>query len=391
MIEPALASLDRLRGSTKARVLFVSHGNVGGVARHVDDLARCLAGDVEVLLLQPHRSPFIALRWMREGESLRLYFDALGRVGTARVRSRRHRHRSRSHPSCRWAAAGDPRPFRAAGMPARRHDSRLLRGLPELPHARCERPLLRARSGVRPVPGLAAGPVAPVDRRVARFVRARAALRVAGDRAERGLRDAHRRILSRHCAGRLATPRRRAAGDSAASTRPRSRCHLASEGAGPSRSVRRRFGCEEPWAALSGAGLRGPSIGDMAEGAAFDLRRVSRRQAPRPDGLRAWGRLLPPLAMPGDLLLCLVGRPGLGASDRRDRDRRIPRARCGLAQWPHRAVECERAGNQRCPRGHCRACGELTCAALAHDLRRVPRALPRGLEVEPRGCARRGT
>ena len=77
MIEPALASLDRLRGSTKARVLFVSHGNAGGVARHIEDLARCLARDVEVLLLQPHRSPFIALRWMREGESLRLYFDAV--------------------------------------------------------------------------------------------------------------------------------------------------------------------------------------------------------------------------------------------------------------------------------------------------------------------------
>jgi glycosyltransferase involved in cell wall biosynthesis len=77
MIEPALASLDRLRHSMKARVLFVSHGNAGGVARHVEDLARCLAGDVEVLLLQPHRSPFVALRWMCEGESLRLYFDAL--------------------------------------------------------------------------------------------------------------------------------------------------------------------------------------------------------------------------------------------------------------------------------------------------------------------------
>ena len=50
---------------------------MGGVARHVEDLARCLARDVEVLLLQPHRSPFVALRWMREGESLRLYFDAL--------------------------------------------------------------------------------------------------------------------------------------------------------------------------------------------------------------------------------------------------------------------------------------------------------------------------
>ena len=75
-IEPALSSLDRLRGSTRARVLVVSHGNGGGVARHVEDLARCLARDVEVLLLQPHRNPFIALRWMREGESLRLFFDA---------------------------------------------------------------------------------------------------------------------------------------------------------------------------------------------------------------------------------------------------------------------------------------------------------------------------
>ena len=77
MIESALASLDRLRGSTKARVLLVSHGQGGGVARHVEDLARCLASDVEVLLLQPFRSPFIVLQWMREGESLRLHFDAL--------------------------------------------------------------------------------------------------------------------------------------------------------------------------------------------------------------------------------------------------------------------------------------------------------------------------
>ena len=58
------------------RVLFVSHADAGGVARHVEDLARCLAPDVEVLLLQPHRRPFVALRWLREAETLCLYFDA---------------------------------------------------------------------------------------------------------------------------------------------------------------------------------------------------------------------------------------------------------------------------------------------------------------------------
>jgi hypothetical protein len=65
------------------------------VARHVDDLARCLSRDAEVLLLQPHRSPFVALRWLRDGESLALYFDAasewdglvsvLGGIGVDRV------------------------------------------------------------------------------------------------------------------------------------------------------------------------------------------------------------------------------------------------------------------------------------------------------------------
>ncbi len=76
MGEPALASLDRLRSSTKARVLFVSHAHAGGITRHIADLARGLSGDAEVLLLQPDRSPFVALRWLREGESLGLYFDA---------------------------------------------------------------------------------------------------------------------------------------------------------------------------------------------------------------------------------------------------------------------------------------------------------------------------
>ena len=76
MAEPAPASLDRLRSSTKVRILCVSHAHAGGVTRHLGDLARCLSGDAEVLLLQPDRSPFIALRWLRETESLALYFDA---------------------------------------------------------------------------------------------------------------------------------------------------------------------------------------------------------------------------------------------------------------------------------------------------------------------------
>lgn len=74
----ALASLGRLARSERARVLFVAHSGGGGVARHVGDLALALEPDVEVLMLEPHVAPFVALRWLRSGEPLKLWFDGVG-------------------------------------------------------------------------------------------------------------------------------------------------------------------------------------------------------------------------------------------------------------------------------------------------------------------------
>jgi len=72
----ARASLARLRDSPKPRVLLVSHAEAGGLARHVNDLARCIERDVEPLVIQPHAGSLVALRWLRSGESLALYLDA---------------------------------------------------------------------------------------------------------------------------------------------------------------------------------------------------------------------------------------------------------------------------------------------------------------------------
>lgn len=70
------SSLARLRRSERARVLFVAHSGGGGVGRHVADVALALESDVDVLLLEPHGAQYVALRWLRTGEQLRLWFDA---------------------------------------------------------------------------------------------------------------------------------------------------------------------------------------------------------------------------------------------------------------------------------------------------------------------------
>jgi glycosyltransferase involved in cell wall biosynthesis len=68
--------LDRLRASRRPRIAFVSHGFGGGVGRHIDELAKALADDAEVLLVQPFLRSFIALRWLRGGENLSMWFRA---------------------------------------------------------------------------------------------------------------------------------------------------------------------------------------------------------------------------------------------------------------------------------------------------------------------------
>ena len=67
--------LARLVGSTRPRLLLVSHAWGGGVEKHVKDVARLLAHDREVLLLQPEGEDNVALKWLREGEEFQAWFD----------------------------------------------------------------------------------------------------------------------------------------------------------------------------------------------------------------------------------------------------------------------------------------------------------------------------
>ncbi|MEP7068629.1 MAG: glycosyltransferase [Usitatibacter sp.] len=70
--------IERLARSPRPRVLFVSHAYGGGVGRHIDELARALQGDAEILLAQPFLKSFVVLRWLRPGESLNLWFNSGG-------------------------------------------------------------------------------------------------------------------------------------------------------------------------------------------------------------------------------------------------------------------------------------------------------------------------
>jgi glycosyltransferase involved in cell wall biosynthesis len=63
-----------LAASAKPRLLFVTHGRGGGVARHVAELASSLSGGAHVLLLKPWRRSFVELCGTGEHEDLRLWF-----------------------------------------------------------------------------------------------------------------------------------------------------------------------------------------------------------------------------------------------------------------------------------------------------------------------------
>ncbi len=69
-----IEALGRLRASARPRVLFVSHAFGGGVGRHIDELARALEADAEIIRVRPFLRSFAELRWMRGGESLALWF-----------------------------------------------------------------------------------------------------------------------------------------------------------------------------------------------------------------------------------------------------------------------------------------------------------------------------
>ncbi len=96
--------LARLQASPRPRVLFVSHRQGGGVARHCEDLARLLADDQETLVLEPADAGWLQLRWLRAGEVFRLYFRMPGEYGELRdlladlALSRVHLHHIMEHP-----------------------------------------------------------------------------------------------------------------------------------------------------------------------------------------------------------------------------------------------------------------------------------------------------
>lgn len=70
----ARLDLARLVASPRPRILFLSHAQGGGVARHCRDLAALLADDLEVLQLSPAAGDWLCLEWLRPGEALRLYY-----------------------------------------------------------------------------------------------------------------------------------------------------------------------------------------------------------------------------------------------------------------------------------------------------------------------------
>jgi glycosyltransferase involved in cell wall biosynthesis len=72
----AAADLERIARSPRPRLLFVTHAFGGGVRRHIDELAACIADDAEVLLLQPALPGRLALRWLRAGETLAVWPEA---------------------------------------------------------------------------------------------------------------------------------------------------------------------------------------------------------------------------------------------------------------------------------------------------------------------------
>jgi len=69
--------LARLRASPKPRVLYVTHHWGGGVEAHVNDLARLLADDCEIVAMRPGVSGTTHVRWLREGESMEAWFDTM--------------------------------------------------------------------------------------------------------------------------------------------------------------------------------------------------------------------------------------------------------------------------------------------------------------------------
>lgn len=87
--------LARLAASTRPRVLMLTDNLVGGIARHVKDLASLLSSASEVLILRPHDARTLSLSWANVGEELELFVadrdqpdllqELLRKIGITRV------------------------------------------------------------------------------------------------------------------------------------------------------------------------------------------------------------------------------------------------------------------------------------------------------------------
>ncbi len=71
--------LARIAASPRPRLLFITHNWGGGTEKHVNDLARMVAGEAEVLALRPLSGGQLSLQWLRgQGDAVepfRAYFE----------------------------------------------------------------------------------------------------------------------------------------------------------------------------------------------------------------------------------------------------------------------------------------------------------------------------
>lgn len=67
--------LARLSRSPRRRALFITHSWGGGTEKHVQELAKLLGSDFEILILRPTGPTEVTLEWSREGEEFITYFS----------------------------------------------------------------------------------------------------------------------------------------------------------------------------------------------------------------------------------------------------------------------------------------------------------------------------
>lgn len=69
-----IADFMRISARHRPVILFVTHRRGGGTEKHVQELARHIGHEAEVMVLRPYLWDVITLEWIRPGERFRLYF-----------------------------------------------------------------------------------------------------------------------------------------------------------------------------------------------------------------------------------------------------------------------------------------------------------------------------